>query len=153
MRSLLLCLLLAVGVSASPLTFPPMDSKAHGFTISVGGDWGPGPVPSMAHKLEEKYAPNYPESISGFAQHERDAGTLVERMLMVQKMQGKKEFEEVKLGKLRALLKREKTGFTIHSGEGSTQITITYTDGRDSLDRTPYDAILSEILNSFELTR
>lgn len=153
MRSLLLCLLLAVGAGASPLTFAPVDSKAHGFTVNVGGDWGPGPTPIMVQKKEEKYAPNYPESITGIAQYESSAGTIVERMLIVQKMQGKKEYEEVKLGKLRALLKRDKAGFNIYSGEGTTQITITYTDGRDSLERTSYDTILSEILNSFELTR
>ena len=153
MRSLLLCLLLAVGVSANPLTFKSLDSKAHGFTVTVGGDWGSGPTPIMAHKIEEKYAPSYPESITGMAQYESSAGTIVNRMLMAQKMQGKKDYEEVKLGKLRALLKREKTGFSIYSGEGTTQITITYTDGRDSLERTPYDGVLGEILNTFELTR
>ncbi len=152
MRSLLICLLLAVGVSATPLTITPKDAGAKGYTINVKGDWVTGPVPNVAYKKEAKYAPDYPESIGGLAEYEKNANALVDNLLMVQKMQGKKEYEEVKLGSLRALLQRGKTDFHIYAGVGTTKIIIGYTDGRDSLDRTPYDGILQEVLSSFKMT-
>ena len=152
MRSLLLGLLLCIAANATPLEFPSMDGKGRGFTIEVGGEWTP-LQSNTTSKIEQKYepGPDYPQSLSGFPTNESDAAKLVQTLKMVQQMTGKKEYEEVKLGPLPAMLKREKTSFTVYAGHGTTKYTIHYSDGRDSLDRTPYDGILSEILNSFRL--
>ena len=151
MRSLLLGLLLSIAASATPLTFPPAGPNARGFTVDVGGEWTPikGNTTSM---IEKKYepGPDYPQSLSGTPSLDSDAENYVQTIKMVQHMSGKKEFEEVRLGSLPAMLKRDKTTFTIHAGHGNTKFTIHYSDGRDK-DRKPYDDILAQVLRTFRL--
>ncbi len=152
MRSFLLSFLLCLVASATPLQFPPAEPHARGFLIDVGGEWTPMKA-NTTSKIEKKYdpGPDYPQSLSGLPTVDSDAENLVQTLKMVQQMTGKREYEEVKLGPLPAMLKREKTSFTIYAGHGKTKYTVHYSDGRDSLDRTPYDDILGEILKSFRL--
>ena len=153
MRSLLFCLFLAIGVSATPLEFPPMDPQARGFLIDVGGEWMP-VKGNATSKKEAKYdpGPDYPQFLSGMPTFDEDAANFVSTVKMVQQMKGSNELEAVKLGPLPAMLKREKSSFTIYSGTGTTKITIHYTDGRDTSNRTPYDGLLEEVLRTFRMS-
>ncbi len=147
MRSFLLCLLLAVAASAGPIEIQPRP-KAQGYTFNANGDWKM-VTPNAYHKQNEKRPEDgdYPESIGGTAEYEKNAGQLVDMLKMV----GGSEYEEVKLGTLRALVVRGKTEFHIYSGIGTTKIIIGYSDGRDSLDRTSYEPLLNEVLSSFKM--
>lgn len=147
MRSFLFCLLLAVAASAGPIEIKAQP-KAQGYTFNANGDWQI-VTPNAYHKKNEKRPEDsdYPESIGGTAEYEKNAAQLIEMLKMV----SPKEYEEVKLGSLRALLKRGKTEFHIYAGVGNTKIIIGYTDGRDSLDRTSYEPLLNEILSSFKM--
>jgi hypothetical protein len=142
-------LLLSVGAWAGPLKFPGEDKRAQPFTVTVGGDW----ISSgnaMAYFLQDPdYAPNYPVSLSGYSEYDRDNVNLVDKVLMVERMQGKQVHKEVKLGKLRALVERRYDGFSVISSSGTTKFVIDYKDGRDVSKRTPFDSVLQEVLNSF----
>lgn len=156
MRYLFLCLFFftftSLGAGAAPLQFEP-EAKAQGFSFDLGDQWT-AVKNGLSVKLDPKYSgPDYPESVSGLATHDYDAAKFVETAKMVQKMQGKSDLEEVQLGQLPALLKREKSSFTVYSGHGTTKITIHYKDGRDASNRTPYDDILQSVLKSFKITR
>lgn len=141
-------LMLSVAAWAVPLKFPGQ-KKAPGFTVTVGGDWIATASP-MAYELREaEYEPFYPQSIGGFAEYDRDNVNLVDKVLMVQRMQGKNDFKEVKLGKLRALLERRQDGFQVIASSGTTKFVVNYKDGRDGSKRTSHEGILQEILSSF----
>lgn len=141
-------LLLSVSAWAGPLKFPGQ-KKAPGFTVTVGGDWISTDTPIAYSLNEAEYAPFYPQSISGWGEDDRENVNLVDKVLMVQRMQGKKDFQEVKLGKLRALLERKQDGFQVIASSGITKFVVNYKDGRDGSKRTSYEGILQEVLNSF----
>ena len=140
--------MLSLAAWAGPLKFPGQ-KKAPGFTVTVGGDWISTGTPIAYSLNEAEYAPFYPQSISGWGEDDRDNVNLVDKVLMVQRMQGKKDFQEVKLGKLRALLERKQDGFQVIASSGITKFVVNYSDGRDGSKRTSYEGILQEVLNSF----
>lgn len=145
MRSLILIGLLSMGAWAVPLTVKP-EAKARSFTIEAEDGWVPAEAPNTLHKHEEKDPEgSFPQSLSASAVYDRDAGSLVANM----KRFAPGKFEIVKLGDIEALLSRDKTSFDIYAGLGTTKVVIHYTDGRDSLDRTPYDSLLQRVKSSF----
>jgi hypothetical protein len=150
MRYLLILLtLLSVAVQATPLTVTP-DAKARSYVIETDSGWVPGTSPNTLMKHEEGDPEDfYPQTLSAFAVYEPDAGVMVANMKRF--MPGK--FQPIQLGELDALLERNTRGFTIHAGQDKTKITISYQDGRSSLDQASQDALLQAIASSFRWTR
>lgn len=147
MRGLLtiFALMMTVGAYAIPLTVKP-EAKARSFTIETDDGWVPAESVNTLKK-REKDDPEifYPQTLGAFATYDRDAGVMV--ATMKQLLPGK--FEAVKLGDLDAMVERDTNGFIIHAGQGTTKITISYRDGRSSLDKASQDALLQKITSSF----
>ena len=150
MRILLtLIALFSVAAQAVPLTVKP-EAKARSYVIETDDGWIPSETPNMLMKREKDDPEDfYPQTLAAFATYEAEAGTMVANMKRL--LPGK--FEAIKLGDLDAMLTRDTTGFTIHAGQGTTKITITYNDGRSSLDQASQDALLQKVKSSFRWTR
>ncbi len=150
MRKILLLLaLLTMAAQAVPLTVTP-EAKARSFVIETGEGWVPSATPNTLQKREkDDPETSFPQTIAAFATYDRDAGTMVETMKRL--FPGK--LQPIKLGDLDALMERDTTGFQIHAGQGSTKITISYHDGRSSLNQASQDALLKLVTSSFRWAR
>ncbi len=149
LRTSILLALLTLGAHAIPLTVQP-EAKARSFVIETDDGWISAESPNTLKKrTEDDPKTSYPQSLGAFATYEPDAGIMVANMKRL--LPGK--FEAIKLGDLDAMMERDTTGFIIHAGQGATKITISYKDGRSSLDKASQDALLQKITSSFRWTR